>query len=524
MLAGACVVARADYDEALGPAQKLRADLVATGAWFVLAGAILSLVAAHWIANPLRRLVMSARQLQIGRFDRPIPIAGPSEVRALGRAFNAMGNDLAELVAKEQAARRDAETANQSKDDFLATVSHELRTPLSAILGWSHMLKSQQLPPDRMRHGIDVIERNARAQRQLIEDLLDVSRIVANRLRVAREPVRLADVVEAALDAVRPQAVAKGVELETVLSDRAPVLGDPRRLEQVVWNLSWNAVKFTPPSGRVRVQLTRAGREAILTVSDTGVGIASEFLPHVFEWFRQADAKIAEPVGAGSRPRHRAASGPASRRQRLRRERRGRTRRHVHRAPADLRACGRRRGRSTSRRLSVAQVGISQRLEDVRILVVEDDDDTRELLRTMLESAGAVVEGVENAARARREVFADPPDVLISDIRMPEENGYTLMQSLRAAGIETPAIALTAYARREDAVEAQGGRLPGSPSEACRCRPPDRRRRQAGVPRQLASAPLRLCVLCSLCVLVAIWALSSPSPRTVRRCRRDSRR
>jgi signal transduction histidine kinase len=454
VLAGACVVARADYDEALGPAQKLRADLVATGAWFVLAGAILSLVAAHWIANPLRRLVMSARQLQMGRFDRPIPIAGPSEVRALGRAFNAMGNDLAELVAKEQAARRDAETANQSKDDFLATVSHELRTPLSAILGWSHMLKSQQLPPDRMRHGIDVIERNARAQRQLIEDLLDVSRIAANRLRVAREPVRLADVVEAALDAVRPQAVAKGVELETVLSDRAPVLGDPRRLEQVVWNLSWNAVKFTPPSGRVRVQLTRAGREAILTVSDTGVGIASEFLPHVFEWFRQADAKSQSQSGLGlglGIVRHLV---------------------QLHNGSVYAESGGEGRGATFTVRLPIfepaavpgpklepqvvmAQVGISQRLEDVRILVVEDDDDTRELLRTMLESAGAVVEGVENAARARREVFADPPDVLISDIRMPEENGYTLMQSLRAAGIETPAIALTAYARREDAVEAQ---------------------------------------------------------------------
>ena len=454
VLAGACVVARADYDEALAPAQKLRADLVATGAWFVLAGAILSLVAAHWIANPLRRLVMSARQLQMGRFDRPIPIAGPSEVRALGRAFNAMGNDLAELVAKEQTARREAETANQSKDDFLAAVSHELRTPLSAILGWSHMLKSQQLPPDRMRHGIDVIERNARAQRQLIEDLLDVSRIVANRLRVAREQVRLADVVEAALDAVRPQAVAKGVELETVLTDRAPVLGDPRRLEQVVWNLSWNAVKFTPPSGKVRVQLTRAGREAILTVSDTGVGIASEFLPHVFEWFRQADAKSQSQSGLGlglGIVRHLV---------------------QLHNGSVYAESGGEGRGATFTVRLPifepaavpgpkhepevvVAQVGISQRLEDVRILVVEDDDDTRELLRSMLESAGAVVESVESAARARREVFADPPDVLISDIRMPEENGYTLMQSLRAAGIETPAIALTAYARREDALEAQ---------------------------------------------------------------------
>ncbi len=452
-LAGACIVARVDYDEALAPAARLRADLVARGAWFVLAGAVLSLIAANWISSPLRRLVMSARQLQTGRFDRPIPLAGPSEVRALGRAFNAMGNDLAELVAKEQAARREAEAANQSKDDFLATVSHELRTPLSAILGWSHMLKQQQLPPDRMRHGIDVIERNARAQRQLIEDLLDVSRIAANRLRLAREAVRLGDVVEAALDAVRPQAAAKGVEVQTILSDRAPVLGDPRRLEQVVWNLAWNAVKFTPPSGRVRVQLVRASHEAILSISDTGVGISSEFLPHVFEWFRQADAKSQSQSGLGlglGIVRHLV---------------------QLHGGSVYAESAGEGRGATFTVRLPIHEPSVHapkpeperdapvvvtrQRLEDVRILVVEDDDDTRELLRTMLESAGAVVEGVPSAARARREVFADPPDVLISDIRMPEENGYALMQSLRAAGIETPAIALTAYARREDALEAQ---------------------------------------------------------------------
>jgi CheY-like chemotaxis protein len=264
--------------------------------------------------------------------------------------------------------------------------------------------------------------------------------------------VRLADVVEAALDAVRPQAVAKGVELEVVLSDRAPVLGDPRRLEQVVWNLAWNAVKFTPASGRVRIALARAGREAILSVSDTGIGIASEFLPHVFEWFRQGDAKTQSQSGLGlglGIVRHLV---------------------QLHGGSVYAESGGEGHGATFTVRLplfepsvaSVAKpdiepavVGLSQRLEDVRILVVEDDDDTRELLRSMLENAGAVVESVADAARARREVFADPPDVLISDIRMPEENGYALMQSLRAAGIDTPAIALTAYARREDAVEAK---------------------------------------------------------------------
>jgi signal transduction histidine kinase/ActR/RegA family two-component response regulator len=451
-LSGACIGARIDYDDAVAPAGRLRADLVGRGAWFVLLGAILSLVAAHWISSPLRRLVMSARQLQTGRFDRPMPLAGPSEVRALGRAFNAMGNDLAELVAKEQAARREAEAANRSKDDFLAAVSHELRTPLSAILGWSHMLRSQQLPAERVRHGIDVIERNARAQRQLIEDLLDVSRIAANRLRMAREPIKLADVVEAALDAVRPQAVAKGVDIETALTDRAPVLGDPRRLEQVIWNLAWNAVKFTPASGRVRVQLVRDGGEAILSVSDTGVGISSEFLPHVFEWFRQGDGKSQSQAGLGlglGIVRHLV---------------------QLHGGSVHAESGGEGHGATFTVRLPLYEPAVSppkwtkdgdsvedlvrHKLEAIRVLVVEDDDDTRELLRVTLEGAGASVESVATAATARHEVFADPPDVLISDIRMPEENGYTLIQSLRAAGIDTPAIALTAYARREDAAEA----------------------------------------------------------------------
>ena len=194
VLGTACVAARVGYDEALAPAERLRAGLMVRAAWFVVIGAVLSLVAAQWISSPVRRLAAFARKLQTGRFDRPIPLAGPSEVRALGAAFNAMANDLAELVAREQGARREAEAANRSKDEFLATVSHELRTPLTAILGWAQMLRSERLPPERVRHGIEVIERSARAQRQLIEDLLDVSRIVSNRLRIAREPVRLDEV------------------------------------------------------------------------------------------------------------------------------------------------------------------------------------------------------------------------------------------------------------------------------------------------------------------------------------------
>jgi len=452
VLGAACIAASVGYEAALAPAERLRAVLVVRGGWFVVIGAILSLVAAQWISAPVRRLAMAAHTLQIGQFDRPMPLGGPSEVRALGRAFNAMGNGLAELVAKEQAARREAEEANRSKDDFLATVSHELRTPLTAILGWSQMLQSERLPPDRVRHGIEVIERSARAQRQLIDDLLDVSRIVSNRLRIVREPVRLADVIDAALDAVRPQAAAKHVEIETLLSESAVVLGDPRRLEQIVWNLAWNAVKFTQDSGRIKVTLACADRQVILTVADTGVGISSAFLPHVFEWFRQADARSRSQSGLGlglGIVRHLVQMHGGSVHAESLGEGRGAT--FIVTLPMHEPATS---VLSAQRLADPASRPTRNRLNAVRVLLVEDDDDTRELVRATLENAGASVDAVATADEARRELLADPPDVLISDIRMPEEDGYALIRSLRSAGVVLPAIALTAYARREDADEA----------------------------------------------------------------------
>jgi signal transduction histidine kinase/ActR/RegA family two-component response regulator len=448
VLGNACVAARVGYEEALAPAERLRRELVTRGAWFVLVGAILSLVAAQWISAPVRRLAVSARALQTGRFDRPIPLAGPSEVRALGRAFNAMGNDLAELVAKEQAARREAEAANRSKDEFLATVSHELRTPLTAILGWAHMLRTERLPPENVQHAIEVIERAARAQRRLIEDLLDVSRIVSNRLHIAREPVRLAEIVQSALDTVRPEAAAQKIQIETQLADSVVVLGDARRLEQVVWNLAWNAVKFTPPSGRINVRLARAGKQVVLTVADTGIGISSAFLPNVFEWFRQADGRSRSQSGLGlglGIVRHLVRLHGGSVRAESRGEGHGATfvvTLPVHQPESTVAA-------DVTRRETVRPT--TARLKDVRVLLVEDDEDTRELVRLTLEGAGAQVEAVASAMDARRELDAEPRDVLISDIKMPEENGYSLIQSLRSAGVSVPAIALTALARREDA-------------------------------------------------------------------------
>ena len=453
VLGAACVGARLGYDAALAPAERLREGLFQRVAWFVVVGVLLSLIAAQWIAAPIRRLARSARRLQGGHFDRTAAIGGPSEVRALGRAFDAMSNDLAELVGKEQAARREAENANRAKDDFLATVSHELRTPLTAVLGWAHMLRVHDVPPDRLRHGLEVIERSARAQNRLIDDLLDVSRIVSNKLRMHREPVELAEVVEAALDQVLPQAEMKQVELHSDVSDSALVLGDPRRLEQVVSNLVWNAIKFTESPGHVRVLLQRRDRELVLSVTDTGVGISAAFLPYVFEWFRQADARARSQSGLGlglGIVRHIV---------------------HLHGGTVRAESAGPGQGATFTITLPVFEPAtavpagplarppdppsVARTLHAARVLVVEDDADARELVRMTLEEAGASVEVVASAREARQEMAADPPDVLISDIRMPEEDGYSLIRSLRETGVATPAIALTAFARQEDAEEAR---------------------------------------------------------------------
>jgi signal transduction histidine kinase/ActR/RegA family two-component response regulator len=452
-MGNACVGARLAYDQALAPAETLRLELGRRVVWFVVGGIVLSLLASHWIAAPIRRLAGSARRVQAGQFDHPVPVGGPSEVRALGRAFAAMSADLAELVTREQAARVEAERANRAKDEFLATLSHELRTPLSAVLGWARMLRVHDVPPKDLRHGLEVIERSARAQNRLIDDLLDVSRIVSGRLRMHREPVSFAGVVQSAIEQVRPQAQSKQIELHSDIGDSALVFGDPRRLEQVVCNLLWNAIKFTDPPGQVRVELTATGKQLVLTVSDTGLGIPPSFLPHVFEWFRQADARSRSQSGLGL------GLGIV---------------RHIvelHRGTVRAESGGEGKGATFTVTLPIFQplaltgsgsevalppaASIAHRLDATRVLVVEDDDDARELVRLTLERAGASVEAVASAEDARREISRARADVLISDVRMPDEDGYSLIRSLRRAGIATPAIALTAYARQEDADEAR---------------------------------------------------------------------
>jgi signal transduction histidine kinase len=448
-LRGTCLVAYIDYEDAMAPAAALRRTLITRGIAFVLTAVLLSLIAARHIAAPMRRLAATVRAFQAGDFSQRVPVEGPAEVQGLGRAFAAMANDLAELVSQEQSGRREAEAANRSKDQFLATLSHELRTPLNAVLGWAHALRTGPYDAERVQRAAMAIERSAESQRRLIEDLLDVSGIAAGRVRINLEPTVLADAVDAAIEAVGQRAAEKDVSITTTIEDRTLVVhGDGQRLQQVVWNLVWNAVKFTPAGGSIQVFVRGMGSLAEVTVRDTGVGIDPEFLPHVFGWFRREDRDVRsvdEGLGLGL----------ALVRQLV----------ELHGGSVRAESAGRDLGSTFIVTLPLlqaatagssgagvpARTGAATSLLSVRALVVDDDVGSREAVRVLLEQAGAQVTTVASAAEARRHLRAATTDVLVSDIAMAQESGYSLMETLRAEGLTIPSIALTGYARREDA-------------------------------------------------------------------------
>jgi PAS domain S-box-containing protein len=368
-----------------------------------------------------------------------------------------------DLLNREHAAREEAESANRAKDEFLATVSHELRTPLNAILGWAHMLRTNRLDNVTQGRALETIERNAKSQAQLIEDILDVSRIVAGKLNLEVRPIELANVVDAAIDAVRPAADAKGIKLEVVLDPRAgPVLGDPNRLQQVIWNLAANAVKFTGKGGTVQVRLQRAGSYVEIVVSDTGQGIHNDFLPYVFERFRQADATSTRShggLGLGlAIVRHLVemhggavfADSPGA----------GKGSTFTVRLPL-LTAHRDRRNADTSDASTPANVlpGPSTRLEGVNVMIVDDESDTREMLRLLMRQLGAEVRACASSDEAMSVLNEWNPDVIVSDIEMPDEDGYELIRKVRRleannGSRKVPAVALTAYGRVEDRVRA----------------------------------------------------------------------
>ncbi len=374
--------------------------------------------------------------------------------------------DREKLLASEQEARRQAEIANRSKDEFLGLLSHELRTPLNAIMGWTRMLSSGQLDEQSFVRAIETIDRNAKLQARLIEDMLDVSRIISGKLRLDAQPVDLTTVINSAVDTSRPAADAKNIRLFVVLDFGAGmVLGDPVRLQQVVWNLLSNAIKFTPKGGSVHVQLERINSHVEISVSDTGTGIDEEFLPFVFDRFRQGDSTSSKKhggLGLGlSIVRHLV---------------------ELHGGRAEVQNRQDRSGAIFSVKLPVIvvrnqksslveederihpvsggaiQFDCPPQLNGIKVLAVDDEPDARILLAAVLEQCGAEVKTCSSAAETVAVFEEYAPDILVSDIGMPEEDGYDLIKKIRRleskTGKRVPAVALTAYARVEDRLKA----------------------------------------------------------------------
>jgi signal transduction histidine kinase/DNA-binding response OmpR family regulator len=367
--------------------------------------------------------------------------------------------ERARMLVREQAARAEAEAANRTKDEFLATLSHELRTPLTAILGWSHLLQTNKFDDKSTARALETIERNARSQSQLIDDLLDVSRIITGKLRLDIRPVELTKIVEAVVESSRPAADAKTIQFDVALDKSAsPVLGDATRLQQVVWNLFSNAVKFTPEGGRVKVRLERTDAHAQIIVSDNGQGINPQFLPVIFDRFRQADGSTTRKHGG-------LGLGLAIARHLI----------EMHGGTIKAHSEGINQGASFTVQLPLTPANHNEEngadlsssmdsneekqevcspvLDGLRILVVEDEDDTRDLILTVLKQCGAEVRGSESAAEALVAFREWSPDLLVTDIGLPEEDGFSLLKKVRASNQQSgqiPAVALTAYATPED--------------------------------------------------------------------------
>ena len=365
-----------------------------------------------------------------------------------------------QLLKREQAARFEAERANRLKDEFLATLSHELRTPLNAIMGWAHVLTQTSHDRDTVQRAANVIRQNATSQAQLIDDILDVSRIVGGRLVIESGLVSVKRVIEDAIDSLMPAAAAKSIQVSRELADDLNVLGDRDRLQQVVWNLVSNAFKFTPKGGSVTVRLAEVDGEVQIEVVDTGIGIASDFLPFVFDRFRQADSSMSRRhngLGLGMAiVRHLVELHGGTVTVESPGENKGTTFRlrlpkHTGALPDEVMTPGRQFPDDMP-------VGDLERLNGVHVLIVEDDTDSRNVLALLLQRLGALVEAVASAQDAYERLAKRRPDVLVSDIGMPDEDGYSMIRRVRQLCGEhhLPAIALTAYARKQDVEAAIG--------------------------------------------------------------------
>ncbi|HZF10923.1 MAG TPA: ATP-binding protein [Thermoanaerobaculia bacterium] len=452
--------------------------------FFALLTALLAVAvavgAARWMVGPLSRVGQTANAIAAGDFARRVGLDQHDEVGQLATAFDAMADAIArkdaelrghaehleqrvaERTAAEREARRRAEEANRVKDEFLSTVSHELRTPLHAILGWTFLLGKGHLDEDAAQRALATIERSAKAQGQIIDDLLDVSRIITGKLLLQPQRVDLVQIVQAALDAVRPAAEAKEIRLLARLApEAARATGDPNRLQQVVWNLLSNAVKFTPRQGEVEVALARTASQVEIRVRDSGIGIAPDFLDYVFDRFRQADSSTTRAHGG-------LGLGLAIVRHLV----------ELHGGTVTAASSGAGGGATFTVRLPIAALLAEEAMEEtrggsrrrsaiapkspaavvpslagLRILLVDDEADVREIVSAVLGRYGARVDTVASAAEALDALERSGADVLVADIGMPGTDGYALIQQVRALPgtmATIPALALTAYAGAAD--------------------------------------------------------------------------
>jgi signal transduction histidine kinase/ActR/RegA family two-component response regulator len=388
---------------------------------------------------------------------------GPDDVPAAEdfarRVATAVDNAM--LYGEAREAYRQAEEASRLKDEFLATLSHELRTPLNAIIGWAHLLRGGQLDTAGTARALETIDRNAKIQAQLISDVLDVSRIIRGKLQLEIRMIPLTAVIEAALEALRPAADAKGVRIHSAFDpDAGLVSGDPNRLQQVFWNLLSNAIRFSPRGGRVQVALARSDSHVEVRVVDEGAGIAADFLPHVFERFRQADASTTRKhsgLGLGlAIVRHIVELHGGVVEAHSEGEGQGAT--FVVKLPLAAGAAEAPRKADRPRATTGDEMIQGPSLAGVRVLVVDDERDSRDLIATVLERQGARVVAVGSGAEALAAIGREVPDVLVSDIEMPEQSGYDLLRRVRELpadqGGRLPAAALTAYASAQDRMKA----------------------------------------------------------------------
>ena len=419
----------------------------------VLAAVLSAFVGNYWFVPPRYEIVPHREDLYaMGLFT----VLALGLVWLVGR-WKRAERDLWRQTDELHVLKEEAERANRLKDEFLATLSHELRTPLNAILGWARMLDDRRLDEAGREKAVHTIIRNADVQARLVEDVLDVSRIISGKMRLSMAAMDLTSVVATAIEMVRPAALAKGIEITSDLSRPSAVVGDADRLQQVAWNLLSNAVKFTPKHGRVDVRVETLESQATLTVSDTGIGVEPDFLPHLFERFRQADASTTRQYGGLGLGlaivRHMVELHGGT----VRAESGGPGRGTTFIVSLPVRAVAR-VGATSADQSGQPAAGGFPALEGLRVLAVDDEPDARELVIAALTPFGVEVRTAESAAEAVRALSAWRPHVLLADIGMPVEDGYSLIRRIRARAPEngglTPAAALTAYARPDDRARA----------------------------------------------------------------------